>query len=127
MPKVKCKTCKSFIEKDEAYRTGLQSFCDVDHYKEYFATQQKKHRPKIDDEWSKISKSIRALDGGRCRMCGSRYNLEVHHIIYRGQPGCTDEPKNLITLCLTHHQLVHTDKKTYQPKLFALVEKRKGI
>jgi 5-methylcytosine-specific restriction endonuclease McrA len=125
MPKVKCKLCKTSLERDEAYRTSLQSFCSIDHYKEYFSTLQKKSKPSVDNEWLKIRKIIIKLDGGRCRVCGTRYNLHVHHIKYRGEPGGTDDEGNLITLCLAHHELVHTDKKKYQPRCLAIVEKRK--
>lgn len=125
MPKVKCKLCKTTLERDEAFRTNLQSFCDVEHYKEYCQGLAKKSKPIVDTEWTKIRAVIIKLDGGKCRICGTRYNLHVHHVRYRGEQGCTDDDNNLITLCLAHHELVHTDKSKYQPRCLELIEKRK--
>lgn len=51
-----------------------------------------------------------------CQLCGSPYNLHIHHIYYRSQGGLTVE-KNLIRLCINCHQLVHSNKKKYQPML----------
>lgn len=125
MPKVKCKLCKTAIERDDAYRTALQSFCSVDHYKEYFASSQKKaSKPKVDPGWDDQRKVIIKLDGGRCRVCGTKYNLHVHHIRYRSEGGTHDED-NLITLCIPHHDLIHSDKNKYQQRCLAIVEKRK--
>ena len=50
-------------------------------------------------------------DGGKCRVCGRRDNLHIHHIIFRSQGG-TNETSNLITLCLQHHTDVHMHKLT---------------
>ena len=123
MSKIKCKHCRGLVDKDTAYRTSMQSFCNVEHYKAYFNSKPKP-TPKVTSEWTKSRKMVVKLDGGACRVCGTRDNLHVHHIRYRGQPGGTDEVDNLITLCLEHHALVHTDKKLYQPRLFELVKKR---
>jgi 5-methylcytosine-specific restriction endonuclease McrA len=56
----------------------------------------------------------------RCRYCGTRRNLHAHHIAYRSQGG-NDDPHNLITLCVEHHDLVHTDKGLWQPLLRAYI------
>lgn len=47
-------------------------------------------------------------DGNRCRCCGSRRQLMVHHIKYLSQGGLT-RPWNLITLCSGCHGRVHAD------------------
>lgn len=39
-----------------------------------------------------------------------------HHIIYKSGGG-GDNHDNLITLCRKHHDLVHSDKRKYQPIL----------
>jgi 5-methylcytosine-specific restriction endonuclease McrA len=115
MPKVKCKFCSVLIEREDAYRTALQSFCNVEHYKKHSKKAAKKRRPSIDPEWEKIRKEVIQLDGGRCRACGTKRFLNVHHIVYRSEQGGNGY-KNLITLCRTHHDLVHTDKMYYQPE-----------
>lgn len=58
---------------------------------------------------------------GRCRYCGTVDNLHVHHIVYRSQGG-GDEDTNLITLCLVHHDRVHSNKAVWQPVLEAYIE-----
>lgn len=57
----------------------------------------------------------------RCRFCGTTQDLHVHHIVYRSGGG-GDEATNLITLCLRHHALVHSDKRRWQPVLQAYIE-----
>jgi len=44
-------------------------------------------------------------DGYRCMApgCTARLKLEAHHLVYRSRGG-SDEPENLIALCLFHHQ-----------------------
>jgi len=43
---------------------------------------------------------------GYCEHCGSRFNLQVHHIKSRGAMG-GDTPYNLILLCYVCHNKVH--------------------
>lgn len=38
--------------------------------------------------------------------------IERHHIIPRGQPGCTNKPKNLIYLCPHHHNCIYVPSET---------------
>lgn len=51
-----------------------------------------------------------------CQLCGSCYELHIHHIIYRSQGGLTI-PENLIRLCGRCHRLVHSNKREWLPKL----------
>ena len=60
-----------------------------------------------------------------CQLCGSTYCLHIHHIYYRSQLGLTI-PKNLIRLCIKCHQMVHSNKKKYQPMLLELQYKKYG-
>jgi len=43
-------------------------------------------------------------DGWRCRVpgCSSRRSLQVHHVLFRSQGG-SDDDRNLVVLCATHH------------------------
>jgi 5-methylcytosine-specific restriction endonuclease McrA len=59
-------------------------------------------------------------DGHRCRFCGTRAGLHLHHIHLRSH-GVDHQPHNLITLCSEHHDLVHTDTRRWQPVLLAYV------
>lgn len=60
-----------------------------------------------------------------CILCGSNYWLQVHHIYYRSQGGLTVK-KNLIRLCQKCHNLVHSNKKKYQPMLLEIQYKKYG-
>lgn len=54
---------------------------------------------------------------GRCVLCGSSNNLELHHINGRGKY-LTDEPLNCVMLCRNcHHNVVHANQKKYRPIL----------
>lgn len=61
-----------------------------------------------------------------CQLCGSPYNLHIHHIYYRSQLGMNVE-KNLIRLCTNCHSLVHSNKKKYQPLLLEIQYKKYGV
>lgn len=53
-----------------------------------------------------------------CQLCDCVENLYLHHIVYRSESkALIDEPKNCIMLCLKCHELVHSNKKVYQPLL----------
>jgi 5-methylcytosine-specific restriction endonuclease McrA len=52
-------------------------------------------------------------DQGRCqfklpngKICGSRFWVDLHHLKPRSEGG-TDHVENLVTLCQSHHRLVH--------------------
>ena len=46
-------------------------------------------------------------DGGKCRTCGSRNRIQVHHIIPVKDGGGLCGPENLITLCGICHGIAH--------------------
>ena len=60
--------------------------------------------------YENIKAYVRARDGFRCRSCGSRDHLEVHHIRQR-KDGGSDRPDNLVTLCYECHRAWHEGKK----------------
>lgn len=45
-------------------------------------------------------------DGWTCQLCGSRRDLQVHHLRFRSQGG-DDTPTNLLTLCRRCHAELH--------------------
>ena len=72
---------------------------------------------------------MRALVGERdahCRWCGSSRANHVHHILYRSQGG-PHTPENLILLCLHCHELVHGNKRKYQPILLEIVQRPANV
>ena len=53
-----------------------------------------------------LRRKVLARDGHRCRCCGSRHSLHMHHIIWFSRGGKT-RFDNLVTLCRGCHTLVH--------------------
>ena len=60
--------------------------------------------------YENVKAYVKARDGFRCRSCGSRDHLEVHHIRQR-KDGGSNSPDNLITLCHGCHRAWHEGKK----------------
>ncbi len=63
-----------------------------------------------ENEYRTLCKAILQRDGWKCRSCGMRNNLHVHHIQFRSQQG-PDASWNLLTLCNSCHDGVHKDVK----------------
>lgn len=53
-----------------------------------------------------VRDSVLKRDGYCCAECGRTDRLEVHHIHHRADGG-TDDPDNLITLCMVCHAEQH--------------------
>lgn len=68
--------------------------------------KHRKHRRKISDE---VRLEVMTRDGFKCVECGSREELQIHHIKYRSKGG-TDEPDNLVCLCVRCHYRRHKDE-----------------
>jgi 5-methylcytosine-specific restriction endonuclease McrA len=58
------------------------------------------------EEYSDLCAKVLFRDGHKCRHCGLRSNLHVHHIIFRSQQG-PDADWNLIVLCNDCHDALH--------------------
>jgi HNH endonuclease len=54
-----------------------------------------------------LRRRILARDGHRCRVCGSRFQLHVHHIVFRSETGSSNAWSNLMAACIRCHALVH--------------------
>ena len=52
-------------------------------------------------------------DRWRCQSCGAMSNLEVHHKRYRSHSG-NDSEENLITLCVSCHEEMHSRRRGSQ-------------
>jgi 5-methylcytosine-specific restriction endonuclease McrA len=67
----------------------------------------KSQRIRLDpDAYNQLRKQVLERDSWRCQHCGSRSQLEVHHLTYRSSMG-SDIEENLITLCNECHQRIH--------------------
>ena len=79
------------------------------------ANENKRHwgyQKGINYGFEKTKAMVLNRDDYICQYCKGKHKdpkLEVHHIIYRSNNG-SDEPENLITLCKTCHDAVHTGK-----------------
>lgn len=71
------------------------------------ATKARRARKRASDAiLAKNAALVRARDGHRCRVCGSRELVAVHHIRYRSRGGGHDTG-NLVCLCRICHERVH--------------------
>jgi hypothetical protein len=61
-----------------------------------------------------LRRKVLARDGHRCRHCGSRRSLHVHHVRWRSKGGATALP-NLVTVCAKCHGLVHAGMLDVEP------------
>lgn len=62
--------------------------------------------------WEKKRNIILKRDQYQCRLCGSKHNLQVHHIKYSSDKKAWEYPNlDLITLCEECHKKVHADPK----------------
>jgi 5-methylcytosine-specific restriction endonuclease McrA len=66
----------------------------------------------LSSEAAHLRKKIVDRDNWRCQFCGTRSNLQVHHIIYRSHGGADGED-NLISLCAACHEGIHLRKRRF--------------
>jgi len=68
-------------------------------YKEYLKS----------DRWKKLRKIVLNRDNNKCIVCGTRYNLQVHHLHYKGIYENMDfKTDQLVTLCKKCHDIEHS-------------------
>ena len=74
------------------------------------------------DTYLKVFKACK----GKCVLCGTARNLELHHINGRGK-NLTDNSDNCVMLCQNcHHNVVHANQKKYRPILQKIARKLYG-
>lgn len=61
------------------------------------------------EDYKVLCRWVLDRDRWKCRRCGYRQALHIHHIIYRSQMG-VDESWNLITVCNECHDAIHSGK-----------------
>lgn len=59
---------------------------------------------------------------GCCAICGSN-QVQLHHIRY-GAVGRKTYMGNVIPLCKKHHDMVHSNKRFYQPMLIDMINEK---
>lgn len=61
-------------------------------------------------KWPTVRANFIADGNDRCAVCGSRDDLNVHHVVpFHDDPSLELKPSNLITLCRQHHLHVGHD------------------
>jgi len=71
-----------------------------------------------------IYKKSSELFDNCCAICGNN-QIHMHHIRYGGlYGGRKTYIGNVIPLCKTHHDLVHTNKDKYMPILIEIINKK---
>lgn len=140
--RARCTNCRSYFKPDKFYMDNqMTRVCSEECYHELRASRSLKGRrtvvrsrrgrvssssssPSQRSNGRQIPSEVRRRvldrDGRRCRFCNTKENLHLHHIVYRSQGG-PDEDWNLITLCLEHHDKVHSSKRTWMPVLRAYI------
>lgn len=63
-------------------------------------------------EWSNAIKSVWKRDASKCRRCGGRENLHIHHIISFPVKEYRTKLDNLVLLCKKCHNYIHSRKNT---------------
>lgn len=58
------------------------------------------------DEWKYLSLARKSIDNFTCCMCGSKDNLEVHHLTYNKHHEMT-RLCDIVTVCRDCHQAIH--------------------
>ena len=91
-------------KKQKTSRGGLTGIGQKNNEKQ---SKPKKKKLESQSEWRK---QIIRRDGKRCKLCGSDYWLEAHHIIYKSQGGERTNPLNGIMLCKQCHMAIHARK-----------------
>lgn len=117
----RCQGCRQHLRGPPFQRIGLGGVCSASCA--LIARQRgtkTRRTPDRDDELQHARALVMERDGNRCRYCGGHRNLHIHHITYRSS-GVDHQPHNLITLCTEHHDLVHTNKRVWQPVLRAYI------
>lgn len=122
----------------ETRRKIHQQRVEKGYYQEYY--QANKERIKANSKahytgntnqtYNHKAKAQCVLDAGRCEICGDTDNLLGHHIIPIGYEGSTDEQDNLMCLCSSCHQSLHSyirDCDSVQEILRVTMEVLKGI
>jgi 5-methylcytosine-specific restriction endonuclease McrA len=125
----RCQACRRYIRGAPYRRIGLGAVCS-ETCATLLATRPRHARPTeaIDRPRSRTpaihhapgippaTRRCVAERDKRCRYCGKRADLHLHHIVYRSSGGSHDET-NLIVLCGDHHAFVHQNKRVWQPIL----------
>lgn len=125
----RCVACKEYRLVGDLLRTR-PVLCSSECAEVYKADQRQKQAKKKAEQkqpskkWKGLPAKKRQRlidrDGGRCRRCDGSEYLHIHHVRFRSEGG-PDNSKNLLSLCQRCHDIVHRNKKHYQPLLLLML------
>lgn len=122
--KRRCYICREYFPRDGMLYHGLVSICTHKCMRTYRADISLKRKKSTKKKMpGDVRQAVLARDGNRCRFCRTLDSIHVHHIRYRSEGGPHVET-NLITLCSDHHDLIHSNKRKWQPVLLAVIEEQ---
>lgn len=61
-------------------------------------------------------------DGGKCKICGSQRELQLHHVLGRGRQ-YTNNTDYCVMLCVRCHEMVHRNNKYWRKTLLEALKK----
>lgn len=135
--KVRCAGCRQYKEKEFCVPYGLGWCCDpncrwtaIERRRRSSGGRDNARRKQMETPAPPVvrthqpnrdrRRAVIIRDGNVCRFCLTTKALHVHHIVYRSERGSNAE-RNLITLCLGHHDMIHSSKRRWQPVLQELI------
>ena len=59
------------------------------------------------DSWKEIATKVKQKAGYQCQLCGSAFNLSVHHTTYENLCREKDHMEDLICVCRNCHEKIH--------------------
>lgn len=121
----RCKGCREYQRGQPYRKVGLSSVCSAECLTGVGVTGRSGTQPRKPNVPDEVRALVHVRDRGRCRYCGVTANLHAHHIHYRSE-GVDHSEDNLITLCVEHHGLVHSNKARWQPVCLAYVAEAKA-
>jgi 5-methylcytosine-specific restriction endonuclease McrA len=129
----RCRVCRNYFPVEVLYIQNLSAVCRTcagEHAEreerelppELSLREPERLKHRVGDPSPSRREEIYKRDGNVCRLCGKQgFGMGVHHIRYRSESGCTNDPWNLVLLCEEHHKLMHSSKDSWQPVLLAMM------
>jgi 5-methylcytosine-specific restriction endonuclease McrA len=115
----RCRACRQYHRDAPYRRINLGAVCSEECLSD-ITRRPTRHRSADADIPPQVREAVLARDRHRCRYCGRTADLHLHHIHYRSE-GVDHRATNLITLCGAHHDLIHSNKRRWQPVCEAYV------
>jgi len=105
------KTCKQWNFVTVVYCPSYQKDPEFKEpkFEEKTLTKYKKPKNLNDIIWKKLRSKVKFRDKYLCQRCGTGKNLTIHHIVPI-KDGGKNEMRNLITLCLSCHNIVEKEE-----------------